>query len=124
MDAVKSKSKLLLSGLAFFHAMGFAKPEDAVVRSLSSCKLDKCIVRAFLTNDGLTQLSLLMHSAHQLPVRDTAQALKCRMEPMQEVFHILGDTPDLMEYTMDAQGCSLAVGYMFPRRGTHVDGAL
>jgi len=115
-DMVKVKTtKLLLSGLGFFRGLGFGKPEDVVVRQLISCKPDRCLVRAFLTAEGLTQMSLRLFGTARMPIRETAQALNIQQaDQVQEVYRILGESPDLMEYTMDSQGCSLAVGYSSP----------
>jgi len=112
-DMAKVKStKLLLSGLGFFRALGFVKPEDVVIRQLSSCKPERCMVRTFLSAEGLTQQSLRLFGAAKLPIQDTAQALNIQQaERVQQVYRILGENPDFMEYTMDSQGCSLAVGY-------------
>lgn len=115
MDKVTA-SKLLLSGLGFFRCLGFSKPADDVVRQLSHCK-DKCMVRAFLTAGGLTQLSLRLFGSTRLPVGDTIRAMGIEQQSagtLREVFGVLGDNPDYMEYAMDANGPALALGYVYP----------
>jgi len=84
-------------------------------------KPDQCLVRAFLVAEGLTQFSLRLANSPggkvkrtPLPVQDTARALKLGQQADKEVrkvYEVLGEYPELMEYAMDAQGCSLAIGY-------------
>lgn len=96
-----TSAKLLLSGLGFFRMLNFTKPDDAMLRLLKSCGADTCTVRAFLTADGLTQLSLRLRSSSALIVNDAAL----------QFYAMLGGDPVLVELAMDSQGSSMAFGY-------------
>lgn len=102
--AMVNSAKLLLSGLGFFRSLNFARPEDSILRMLKDCGADKCMVRALLTSDGLTQLSLRMHSSSSV-VNEAGS------DQLRQFSSLLDGDPVLVEYTMDSQGCSLAVGY-------------
>merc|ERR1712008_226845 len=109
--AMGNSSKLLLSGLGFFRMMNFTKPDDSILRLLKSCGGDTCMIRAFLTVDGMTQLSLRLHSSSSLFVDDVSS------DDLRQFYAMLGGDPILVEFTMDSQGhrwCESITNAAFP----------
>lgn len=109
-------SKILLNGLSFFCVMGFVKPEDAMIKQLSACRAESVMVRAYLSMDGLTQLSLRLLASTKLPAKDTLRAMHYSDDGIRNVVQVFGNDPDVLEYAMDAQGSALSIGFTHPSK--------
>merc|ERR1712085_145772 len=108
-----SSAKMLLSGLALFRHLRFDKPDDMVIRTLSSCRAKICHVRSHLSADGLTQLSLRLEGCVKSLSPETINALGFKGSAILDLANSLGRSPDLLDYARDANGSSLAMGYSF-----------
>mmetsp|Transcript_19338 Transcript_19338/g.41108 ORF Transcript_19338/g.41108 Transcript_19338/m.41108 type:complete len:357 (-) Transcript_19338:92-1162(-) len=107
--------RALLSGLLVFKCLGFSRPEDAVVRTLSSSRPVGCSVAAALGPKGLTRLSLRLAEPQgkEWVPQDLANCMELRYESdtIEAVRKAVGGEATILDYAADARGYLVVLGW-------------
>lgn len=113
-DGRDKKKSSLLASFFFFKSLGFAKPEDDVVRWLNHCNPRRFTICVTMGPKGLTRLSMALNDPGEQVANELADCLdtaysKEILAKMQELFG--GREFDIIEYGANAQGYAVYVGY-------------
>lgn len=109
-----TSTESLISGLFFFKALGFTKPEDTTIHIMLDAEADGCAVIAAMGPKGLTRLSLRMKSVRHSVVKTLALSVyqQIQMKKLSEIItHFEGIEPDLLDFCAEPKGYSCYVGY-------------
>eukprot|EP00747_Dinoflagellata_sp_TGD_P206961 gnl/TRDRNA2_/TRDRNA2_80580_c1_seq1.p1 gnl/TRDRNA2_/TRDRNA2_80580_c1~~gnl/TRDRNA2_/TRDRNA2_80580_c1_seq1.p1 ORF type:complete len:117 (+),score=15.15 gnl/TRDRNA2_/TRDRNA2_80580_c1_seq1:115-465(+) len=105
--------KSLLSAFFFFKSLGFAKPEDSVVRLLSACVSERFLIQIVMGPKGLTRLSVILVEPSNPISKELAASLKFdyKSDGIEKVKAIMGTDPDVIDYAANAKGYAVGIGF-------------
>jgi len=84
---------------------------------MKACKPKKCKFRVVLGAGGLTKAALRLYSGVKAPPRELAKlaGVDFVLKDVPEVEEALGDRHIHVDYSVDARGYSVALGFALPR---------
>jgi len=108
-------TRSILPSFLVFKAMGFAKPQDAAVKILSTCLPRRKAFAAYMGPGGLTRIVLRLADLSKFLAYELAEALHSRYhsELIDQTSIWLGIEPNVIEYIADSRGYSAGVGFQF-----------
>lgn len=108
----QNPKKSLLSAFFFFKSLGFAKPEDNVVRLLSSSTPAKFVINVTMGPRGLTRLAVTLSQPTKMIARSLAEALYFPYDDagVAKMRDIVGADVDSVDYAADSGGYAVALG--------------
>eukprot|EP00930_Biecheleria_cincta_P041840 TRINITY_DN28751_c0_g1_i1.p1 TRINITY_DN28751_c0_g1~~TRINITY_DN28751_c0_g1_i1.p1 ORF type:complete len:395 (-),score=85.68 TRINITY_DN28751_c0_g1_i1:31-1164(-) len=110
MDSGSLKSSIF-TAFFLFKSMGFAKPEDEVLRAVTSVNALRCQCSASLGPKGLTQLAIRVISPRGEVAEQMAKASGFRyfFKQLAEVESEMGDAPMTVGYSAEMRGYTVSV---------------
>jgi len=112
-DLYSNTKKSLLSAFFFFKSLGFAKPDDNVVRLLSSSQPQKFVISVSMGPRGLTRLAVTLSQPAKMIARGLAEAVSFKFDEagVDALLEIVGAPIDSVDYAADAEGYLVAVSF-------------
>jgi len=110
---IKTPKKSLLTGIFFFKALGFVKPDESVLRVLTSCQSSSCSVSVSMGPRGLTRVVLSLHDILKPIAPELARTLDFgyKANAMEAIATLLGRQPQFLDYVAETRGYTVAVGF-------------
>lgn len=109
----ESTRKSMLSAFFFFKSLGFAKPEDTVVKLLSSSQPASFNIRVTMGPKGLTGLEVTLMQPAKNIGRSLAEAVSFKYDEagLGQVMETMGAAADMVGYGAEAVGYVVTVGF-------------
>lgn len=125
-------SSSIVFGLSFLKALGFAKPQDQIIKSLSRTKSHRCRVHTVMSEEGLSQVAMRLYTVPKETVEAIAKSfgVACKAEALARVWGATaaaaaadggarsaaattnsGSPALLVEVSADAEGYSVAASF-------------